>query len=114
MTSLPIAVWERTPYWFPELQRQLQPLGARVMDCRVELDIANRVAAGAKQLVIALPCGERLPLRSVQRWVASGLHVHVVLPATEESLRWFLYEMGVTSVFDFEAARASLVKVCVG
>ena len=114
MAILPIAVWEQLPYWVPELQRELEPLGARVATCRIEGDVARRVAEGARQLVIALPRGERLPLGSVQRWVASGLRVHVVLDPGCESYRWFLHELGVTSVFDCAGARQSLVRACVG
>ncbi len=110
MAILPITVWEQSPDWFPELQRQLEPLGVRVTTGRWEVDVARRVAEGARQLVISLPQGERLPLRSVQRWVASGLRVHVVLAPADESYRWFLHELGVTSVFDFEGARQSLVR----
>ena len=110
MAILPIAVWEQSPYWVPELQRQLEPLGVRVASCRVEGDVARRVAEGARQLVIALPRGERWPWRSLGRWVESGLRVHVVLDSADESYRWFLHELGVTSVFDFATARSSLVR----
>ena len=114
MAVLSIAVWEQSPYWVPELQRELQPLGARVMTCRVEGDVARRVAEGVRQVVIALPHEERLPWRSLDRWVEIGLRVHVVLDPADESYRWFLHELGVTSVFDFDGARAALVRACVG
>lgn len=114
MAVLPIAVWEQNPYWVPELQRELQPLGGQVMTCRIEGDVARRVSEGARQLVIALPRGVRLPWRSLGRWVESGLRVHVVLDPADESYRWFLHELGATSVFDFEGARQSLVRACVG
>ena len=114
MVVLPIAVWEQNPYWVPELLRELQPLGGQVTTCRIEGDVARRVAAGTRQLVIALPHEVRLPWRSLGRWVESGLRVHVVLDPGDESYRWFLHEWGVTSVFDFAAARASLVRACVG
>ena len=114
MTLLPIAVWELTPYWAPELQRELEPQGGRVTSCRTEADAARRLTEGARQLVIALPRGEQLPLRLVMQWVAGGLRVHVVLSETGESLRWFLSELGVTSVFTFDGARQSLVRACVG
>ena len=114
MTLLPIAVWEQTPYWVPELQRELESLGGRVVGCRTEADVARRLAEGARQLVIALPDGEHLPLRMLTHWVASGLRVHVVLNETGESLRWFLAELSVSSVFDFDGARQSLVRACVG
>ena len=110
MAILPIAVWEQSPYWVPELQRELQPLGGQVTTCRIEGDVARRVAEGARQLVIALPRGERWPLGAVQRWVESGLRVHVVLDPADESYRWFLHELGVTSVFDFATARAALMR----
>jgi len=114
MAILPIAVWERNPYWVPELQRQLEGLGVRVATCRVEADIGLRTADGARQLVIALPPGERCPLTVIQRWVSRGLRVHVVLDPADESYRWFLFELGVTSVFDFDAARAHLARACRG
>ena len=114
MAILPIAVWERSPYWVPELQRQSEPLGARVMTCRIEEDVARRVAEGARLLVIALPHEVRWPWQSLGRWVKSGLRVHVILDPADESYRWFLYELGATSVFDFQGARQSLVRACVG
>lgn len=112
MASLPIAVWERNPYWVPELQRQLAGDEVRVSSCRIEADVATRIDEGARQLVIALPMGERVPLAAIQRWIARGMRVHVILNPTDEPYRWFLHELGVASVFDFEGARAHLTQVC--
>ncbi len=112
MASLPIAVWERNPYWVPELQRQLEGTGTRVTSCRIEVDVLQRLAEGASQLVIALPMGERIPLPAVQRWIAEGLRIHVILNPADEPYRWFLHELGVASVFDFEGARAHLIAAC--
>jgi hypothetical protein len=114
MAVLPIAVWEHHPYWVPELQRELQPLGTRVVTCRGERDVARRVTEGIHQLVIAFPQEERFPWRSLEQWATSGLRVHVVLDPADESYRWFLHELGVTSVFDFAVARQALVRACVG
>jgi len=112
MAILPIAVWERNPYWVPELQRQLVETPGRVTSCRIESDVAMRLDEGARQLVVALPMGERPPLAAIQRWIARGLRVHVILNPTDEPYRWFLHELGVASVFDFEGARAHLVRAC--
>lgn len=110
VTLLPIAIWEWTPYWGPELQRELQPLGGRVSSCQTESDVARRVDEGACQVVIALPREQRLPWRSLGQWAESGRRVHVVLDSAGESYRWFLYELGMTSVLDFATARSSLVR----
>lgn len=112
MAILPIAVWERNPYWVPELQRQLAGAEGRIASCRIEADVDVRITEGARQLVIALPMGERIPLAAVQRWIADGVRVHVILNPADEPCRWFLLELGVASVFDFEGARAHLTAMC--
>lgn len=112
MAILPMAVWERKPYWVPELKRQLERFEGRVGACRCEADVNQQIADNARQLVIALPPGERLPLKSIERWASDGLRVHVVLASTDESYRWFLHELGATSVFDFAEARTHLARAC--
>ncbi len=112
MAILPIAVWERNPYWVPELQRQLEGAAGRVTSCRIESDVAIRIDEGARQLVVALPLGERLPLAAIQRWIGRGLRVHVILNPADEPYRWFLHDLGVASVFDIPGARAHLVQTC--
>ncbi len=114
MDRLPIAVWERNPYWVPELQRTLGMRGAQVATGRVAADMVRHVEQGARQLVIALPAGERWPFRLIEQWARRGVRVHVVLPSGGESWRWFLTELGAASVFDFEEARAHLVSACEG
>jgi|GEM_PF-3034843 len=112
MAILPMAVWERKPYWVPELKRQLETFEVRVGTCRFEADVNQQIADNARQLVIALPQGERLPLKSIEQWATNGLVVHVVLPPIDESYRWFLHELGATSVFDFDEARTLLARAC--
>ena len=114
MAIPPIAVWERNPYWVPELQRQFQESAMRVTCCRIEADVTLRAAEGARQLVIAMPVGERIPLPAVQRWISRGLRVHVILHPADEPYRWFLHELGAASVFDFNGARAHLAAACCG
>ena len=114
MPILPIAVWERSPYWVPELQRQLERLGVRVATCRNEADVAARTAEGARQLVIALPPGERFSLPEIQQWISNGVRVHVVLNPVDEPYRWFLHELGAASVFNFDEARAFLIRTVSG
>lgn len=109
MAILPIAVWERNSYWVPELQRQLEHLGIRVATCRNEADVAARTAEGARQLVIALPPGERFSLPAIEQWISNGVRIHVVLNPVDEPFRWFLHELGAASVFNFDEARAFLV-----
>ena len=112
MAILPLAVWERKPYWVPELKRQLERFAVRVGTCRCEADVNQQTAGNARQVVIALPRGELLPLKSIEHWARDGLRVHVVLAPTDESYRWFLHELGATSVFDFDQARTHLARTC--
>jgi hypothetical protein len=108
MTMAVIAVWEPEPYWVPELQRTLAELDVRIAGCLRERDVVEWLADGAGQLVVALPCEERLPLPALANWVQQGVQVHIVLNSSQEAFRWFLCELGAASVLSFDEAREHL------
>ena len=112
MDAAGIAIWERTSYWVPELQRSLQGTAAKISACRLEQDVEERLARQYGQLVIVSHDGVRLPLRSIQNWIDRGVRCHLVLDEAQRPLRWFLHEVGATSVLDFDQARSSLVGAC--
>jgi hypothetical protein len=112
MDTAGIAGWEQTPYWVPELQRVLAGTGAQVSACRIEQDVHERLARQWGQLVIVPHAGQRVPLRLIQRWIDRGVRCHLVLTEDQAALRWFLHEVGATSVFDVGQARRSLVGIC--
>ncbi len=101
-----IVVWESRPYWGPELQRQLGPSGGRVRPGSPGMESIDGATAG--QVVFAPPTGSPLPLTELRRWIVSGLPVHIVLEPPEGNWRWFLLELGASSVFNFIEARQSL------
>ena len=100
-----VAVWEPQPYWGPELQRQLGALGVRVFRWDGHSMIRS-VEVG--QVVVTVAERGLVPLAELRDWVAEGIRVHLVLDSSLEDLRWFLYELGATSVFDFGEARRGL------
>ena len=79
--------------------------------CRGVQDVIQRVTEGTRQVVISLPSEVRIPWRLVEQWTRGGLTVYVVLAAEDEPLRWFLAELGVTSVFHFDEARNHLARI---
>ena len=117
MTKAVIAVWERSPYWVPELQRSLGDLNVRIAGCLREQDVADWLADGAGQLVVALSSEVQLPLPALARWIPQGVQVHLVLDSSHTTFRWFLSELGTASVFSFDEAREHLarrVRQCTG
>ncbi len=112
MSSEVIAVWEPTSYWAPELQRELQPHGFRVLACRTQSELTVRLSEGVRHAVIVSRVDDRMPLPSLARWAATGARLHLVLSERDEPLRWFLAELGLTSVFNFDEARRDLVSTC--
>jgi hypothetical protein len=110
MTKAVIAVWERSPYWVPELQRALADLDVRIAGCSREQDVIEWLASGAGQLVVALSSDEQLPLPALAKWIPQGVEVHVVLDSSHTTFRWFLSELGTASVFSFDEAREHLAR----
>lgn len=110
MTPTLIAVWERNPYWGPELRRELSRLDVRIAACDREQDVHSWLADQAGQLVVALSPEEQLPLPTLAKWIQRGVRVHVVLNSSQDSLRWFLMELGAATVFGFDDARQHLAR----
>ena len=110
MTKAVIAVWERSPYWVPELQRALADLDVRIAGCPREQDVVEWLAGGAGQLVVALSSDEHLPLPALAKWSSQGVEVHMVLDSSHTTFRWFLSELGTASVFSFDEARKHLTR----
>lgn len=110
MTKTVIAVWERSPYWVPELQRSLADRNVRIAGCSHERDVVEWLAGGAGQLVVALSSEVQLPLPALARWITQGVQVHLVLASSHTTFRWFLSELEAASVFSFGEAREHLAR----
>ena len=107
-----IAVWERKPYWVPELLRTLDSMNLKISACRAEIDVEDRLASQFGQLVIVSQPEGPIPWQSITAWIRCGVRVHFVLDESRIRLRWFLSEFGATSVLDFAQARLSLSNSC--
>ena len=107
-----IAVWERKPYWVPELQRTLDCATLKISACRAEIDVEDRLASQFGQLVVVSQPEGVIPWRSMTTWIRRGVRVHLVLDRSRIQLRWCFSELGAASVFDFAQAQLSLAKTC--
>lgn len=108
MSQTQIAVWEPVPYWVPELQRILFDQDVRIVGLPTELEVTAKLNSAMSDLVLAPGTDSRFPLASFAMWTTRVARVHVILASSHHQLRWFLRELGASSVFDFAEARDHL------
>lgn len=111
-----IAIFEKQPYWGPELQRQFQSSRTIVRECRSVRDLLPSIMNFEIALIVVdLEEG----LSECLEWLGSDVARHlkpvpiVVLgsPATAE-LEWVLREAGVTAFLPDGVAGDDLAQLC--
>lgn len=115
-SSFVIAVFERAPFWGPELQRQFEQSSVEVRECRVVVDLLPAINEFSSPLIILdLESG----LEECLAWLRAELRIHphpcsVIAcgPATSTELAWVLREAGVTAVLAEFVSGEKLARLC--
>ncbi|WP_010588130.1 hypothetical protein [Schlesneria paludicola] len=111
-----VAVFERQPFWGPELQRQFKQSSVEVRECRVVGDLLPTIEEFPSALIfIDLESG----LEECLSWLRSELRVHphpcpVIAcgAATATDLAWVLREAGVTALLAEFVPGEKLARLC--
>lgn len=96
-----IAVFERQPYWGPELQRQFSDASIRVRECRSLSDLPSAVEGFAARLFVidiqADPPGCLAWLGSLRRDASCDCPIIACGAPDQTELEWILREAGVSA-----------------
>lgn len=111
-----IVVFEKQPYWGPELQRQFQHSDVLVRECRSIRDLLAGAGALDKTLfVIDLEAD----LEQTLEWFGTGLAIcHVSIPIialgskAHGELEWVLREAGVSAFLPEFVTGEHLARLC--
>ena len=111
-----IAVFERKPYWGPELQRQFQTDHVTVTECRSVGDLFPIVDGFSKALIVI---DLDAAITECLAWLGSEVATHPVrLPivaigsAATAELEWQLREAGVTAFLPELLAGSDFARLC--
>ncbi len=109
-------MFEASPFWEPELQRQFPDGDVRVRGCRSIEDLKSVIAHSAAPPVVVLYLGQepsaglhwlgRIPMATVRPVVI------VVVPEQHRSLEWHLCELGALVVVDEFVGGRRLARLC--
>ena len=111
-----IVVFEKAPFWGPELQRQFQQTGVTVRECRSVKDLIPSVMDTEQPLlVIDLTAG----LEECLQWLAEdftrypkSIPMIAVGSAESRELEWLLREAGVTVYLPELIGGEALARIC--
>ena len=110
-----IAVFERQPFWGPELQRQFEHGAVDVRECRAVGDLLPGVDSyPSALLVIDFDSGPAACLN----WLKDELRVHpkawpvIACGIATRELEWVLREAGVTALLPEFVSGEKLARLC--
>jgi DNA-binding NtrC family response regulator len=110
-----IVVFERQPFWEPELRRQFQDEEVPVRACRTLSDLEQTVGDGSGCVVVA-DLTERPAdlLRWLSRRLMGGRSLPVIVVANRatETLRWHASEAGAVAVVSEDCGGRHLARLC--
>ena len=110
-----ILVFERQPYWEPELRRQFHDEPVLVRACRSLSDL-EQVAADASGCVVVAELADRPAelLRWLARRLMNGrtLRVVVVTNPNTASLQWHASEVGATAFVSDDCGGRHMARLC--
>ena len=111
-----IAVFERQPYWGPELQRQFQSTNVAVRECRSVRDLLPAIDGSLKALIVI---DFDAAIEDCIVWLGTEVVKHSVrIPivaigsAATAELEWRLREAGVTAFLPDLVAGCDLARLC--
>ena len=111
-----VAIYERSPFWGPELQRQFQDSLILVRECRVFADLVSAVAGFESALIVVQLDAE---VMECLQWLEGvGVRQRQTIPivvcgssATRE-LEWQLREVGVTAFLPTPPTGEDFARLC--
>lgn len=110
-----VVVYERQPYWEPELRRQFEDDEVVVLACRTVSDLEQTTVQNG-DCVVAADLADR-PV-DVLRWLSRrlingrSLPVIVITSPGTASLLWHASEMGATAVVSDDCGGQYLARLC--
>jgi hypothetical protein len=114
-TPATAVVFEQRPRWGPELQRQFQNEGVRVIECRSLADVAERTAdvrRGVILLDLAFKTSECLKFLGWRLNDGSALPVFVVGSNRLGGLEWSVRDLGATAFFAHTIPGHQMADLC--
>ncbi len=114
-SSRGIVVFERQPFWGPELKRQVADHDILVRECRSIHDMAPLVSEFPVAVtVVVLDAAPADFLSWLTRQVVSTWPSEIVVIASESlsELEWPIREAGVTEFVDDESPGVSVARIC--
>jgi hypothetical protein len=114
-TQHPIVVFERQPFWEPELRRQFADGGATVRGCRTVADL-DHLTSGNPRLIAVVNLEDAAAdlLRWLSRGLTTGRQVPTIAVAGPKSMpfQWHAREAGVVAVLSREIGGHQLARLC--
>jgi DNA-binding NtrC family response regulator len=113
--SRTIIVFERQPYWEPELRRQLHDHEASIRACRTLSDLEQMAGDGADCVVVA-DLAERPA--ELLRWLSRRLMYGRTLPVifvtnmSTAAVRWYASEAGALAIVSEDCGGHHLARLC--
>lgn len=106
-----VLVIERQPYWGPECARQLMGI-AEVETCAPEDDWNPRLETAPAVIVLEAAALPSSAAYGVARLCESRAAVLAIVPAGNESMEWWLRELGVRAVYRDDHSRDEVLETC--
>ena len=114
-TPLAIAVYERQPFWEPELRRQFAEGDVAVRGCRTVSDLAH-LTSGNPHLVavVNLEDGTADLLRWLSQGLTRGRLVPTIAVAGPKAMtfQWHAREAGAVAVIESDMGGRQLARLC--
>ncbi|MEI8378654.1 MAG: hypothetical protein WCJ09_00905 [Planctomycetota bacterium] len=114
-TSRGIVVFERHPFWGPELKRQVSDQNILVRECRSVHDLTSLVSEFSEVVtVIVLDAAPTEFLSWLTRQVATTWPSEIVVIASKSlsEVEWPIREAGATEFVDDEIPGVSVARIC--
>jgi DNA-binding response OmpR family regulator len=114
-TPTTAVVFEKRPRWGPELQRQFENEGVRVIECRSLADVAERttgVRHGVVLLDLAFKTAECLRFLGRRLNDGTALPVFVVGSNRLAGLEWSVRDLGATAFFAHTIPGHQMADLC--
>jgi DNA-binding NtrC family response regulator len=108
-------VFEKQPRWAPELERQFFTADARVVSCRSLPDVAQRMAAVPRGVVLldaSAATGECLQFLRGEMGDPEALPVVVVGNKRMAHLEWSFRELGAAAFFAKKIPGREMASIC--